>query len=77
VFGWRKAALAQAAAVQTKAAIFAPVVVEERQTDRRAAEPSCAIEVQIGEAKARIPANAKREAILAVMEGLGSLTRRR
>ncbi len=77
VFGWRKAALAQAAAAQTKTAIFAPVVVEERQTHLRAAEPSCVIEVEIGEAKLRIPANAKREAILAVMEGLGSLTRRR
>jgi len=76
VFGWRKAALEHVAG-QAKTAHFAPVVCEKAKAPPPILEPSFAIEVEIGETKLRIAANATRETILAVMEGLGSLKRRR
>jgi hypothetical protein len=60
---------------------FAPVVaVDDRAQGQRlpAQRPLLLmIEVETGEAKLRIPADTPREAILAVMEGLGALKRRR
>jgi transposase len=80
VFAWRKAARQQSLALPVERAIFAPVVASDDRAQGQlllAQRPLLMIEVETGEAKLRIPAGAPREAILAVMEGLGALKRRR
>jgi transposase len=80
VFAWRKAARQQSLALPVERPIFAPVVASDDRAQGQlllAQRPLLMIEVETGEAKLRIPAGAPREAILAVMEGLGALKRRR
>jgi len=79
VFAWRKAAREQALALGAPTPLFAPVIFEERKASAPSAgaEPLLLIEVEACGAKLRIPANASRDAILAVMEGLAAFTRRR
>ena len=79
VFAWRKAAREQASALGAPTPLFAPVVFEDRKAPSLSAyaEPPPSIEVETCGAKLRIPANASRETILAVMEGLAAFTRRR
>jgi transposase len=76
VFAWRKAAREQA--LGASAPLFAPVVFGDRNTPSlmACAQPLLLIEVETCGAKLRIPANASRETILAVMEGLAAFTRR-
>lgn len=79
VFAWRKAARQQSLVLTVERPTFAPVVSDDRAQGQLlpAQRPLLMIEVETGEAKLRIPAGAPREAILAVMEGLGALKRRR
>ena len=79
VFAWRKAAREQALALGTPTPLFAPVIFEDRKASSPSAcaEPLLPIEIETCGAKLRIPPNASRDAILAVMEGLAAFTRRR
>jgi hypothetical protein len=63
----------------TPTPLFAPVIFEDRKASSPSAcaEPLLPIEIETCGAKLRIPPNASRDAILAVMEGLAAFTRRR
>ena len=80
VFAWRKAARVQSLALPAETAPFAPVVVADGRAQGPppfAQRPLPMIEVETAEAKLRIPVDASREAILALIEGLGALKKRR
>ena len=80
VFSWRKEACERASTLPLETAAFAPVVVEHQQAQGPSpaqALPSSMIEIEIGGAKLRIPPNASREAIFAVVEAIGGLSKRR
>jgi transposase len=80
VFAWRKSARQQSLALPVERPAFVPVVARDDRAQGQllpVQRPLLIIEVETGEAKLRIPADAPREAILAIMEGLGALRRRR
>lgn len=80
VFSWRKEARQRALALTTETATFAPVVLEHQQPQGPSpaqALPSPIIEIEIDGAKLRIPMNAPRDAIFAVVEAIGGLSKRR
>lgn len=78
VFTWRRQAQEQALAAETVS--FAPVVVEHRQAQGLSPAPPSpcgAIEIEIDGAKLRIPPDASRETIFAVIEAALGLPKRR
>jgi transposase len=80
VFAWRKAAQKQSLSLPAQAAAFAAVALDRPPmtgTAVREPPPPFAIEVEMKGAKLRIPLHASREAILAVMDGLLGVPKRR
>jgi transposase len=80
VFTWRKEARQRALALTTETAAFAPVVLEHQQARGAPpveALPSSIIEIEIDGAKLRIPMNASRDTVFAVIEAIGGLSKRR
>ena len=79
IFTWRRQARERALALADEPASFASVIVEHRQLQglSSALSPSPPIEIEIEGARLRIPANASREAIFAVVEAVGGLPKRR
>lgn len=77
IFTWRKKAREQTLANQ--ATSFAPVVVEPEQTPLPSSKqpPSAMIEIEVEGARLRIPPNASRDTIFAVIEAVGGLQKRR
>lgn len=77
IFTWRKKAREQALANQ--ATSFAPVVVEPEHAPLPLSKqlPSAMIEIEAEGVRLRIPANASREVIFAVIEAVGGLQKRR
>jgi transposase len=80
IFAWRKAARERASNLPAGMAAFAAVTLDSTRmtgTALKEPPPPLMIEVELGGARLRIPPDAARDAILAVMEGLGALKRRR
>ena len=80
IFTWRKKARERAAALTAEAASFAPVVmqhppVQPASTGSLSSPP--VIDVEINGARLRIPPNASRDAIFAVIEAVDGLQKRR
>jgi transposase len=80
IFTWRKKARERAAALTDEATSFAPVVMQHpsvQPTSSGSLWSPPIIEVEINGARLRIPPNASRDAIFAVIEAAGSLQKRR
>jgi transposase len=78
VFSWRKAARKQAAAVTAACPAFVPAAIEPGpSTPVRVGCGHLLIEVEIEGAKVRIPPDAAPKTVLAVLEGLSGLPKRR
>jgi len=80
IFTWRKKARERAAALTEEATSFAPVVMQHpsvQPTSSGSLWSPPMIEVEINGARLRIPPNASRDAIFAVIEAAGSLQKRR
>ena len=80
IFKWRKKARNRRTAVTAEAALFAPVVMQHLSVASASSDPLSSppmIELELNGAKLRIPPNASRDAIFAVIEALGGLQKRR
>jgi transposase len=80
IFTWRKKACERAAALTAEAASFAPVIMQYPSVQPASfgsLSPPPMIEVEINGARLRIPPNASRDAIFAVIEAVGGLQKRR
>jgi transposase len=80
IFTWRKKARERAAALTAEATSFAPVIMQypplQPASSGSLSSPPM-IEVEINGARLRIPPNASRDAIFAVIEAVGALQKRR
>jgi transposase len=80
IFAWRKKARERAAALTAETASFVPVALQTQSiqpTSSDALSPSPVIEFEIHGVRLRIPPNAPRDTIFAVIEAAGSLQKRR
>lgn len=80
IFTWRKKARERSAALTAEAMSFAPVVMQYPSVQPASSGPLSSppmIEVEINGARLRIPPNASRDTIFAVIEAAGSLQKRR
>jgi transposase len=80
IFTWRKKARERAAALAAEATSFAPVVMRDsfvQPASFGSLSPPPMIEVELNGARLRIPPNAPRDAIFAVIETVGGLQKRR
>lgn len=80
IFTWRKKARERAAALTAEATSFAPVVMRYPSVQSASPGPLSSppmIEVEINGARLRIPPNASRDTIFAVIEAAGCLQKRR
>jgi transposase len=81
IFTWRKKARERAAALTAyEATSFAPVVMQDpfvQPASSGSLSAPSMIEVEINGARLRIPPNASRDAIFAVIEAAGGLQKRR
>lgn len=80
IFAWRKKARDRAAALSTQEASFVPVAVQAHcvpPASSDALSPPPVIELEIHDVRLRIPPNASRDTIFAVIEAVGGLQKRR
>jgi transposase len=80
IFTWRKKARERAAALTAEATSFAPVVMRDSFVQPASAgflSPPPMIEVELNGARLRIPPNASRDVIFAVIEAVGGSQKRR
>lgn len=80
IFTWRKKARERTVALTAEATSFAPVIMQDPSVQTVSSgliSSPPMIELELNGAKLRIPPNASRDAIIAVIEAIGGLQKRR
>ena len=80
IFAWRKKARDRAAVLSAEEASFVPVALQAQSVQPTAPDvpsPSPMIELELHGVRLRIPPNASRDTIFAVIEAVGGLQKRR